>query len=53
MSVWQQSAVADVQSDGRGRLDPNHHRRPAVVTLQYDESRRTRQVEVGLLGEIR
>lgn len=39
--------------DGRGRLDPERHQKPVRITLVYDENRRTRSVEVGLLGEIR
>lgn len=47
------AAAGTIWFDGRGRLDPNHHQRPAVVSLKYDEDRRAREVEVGLLGEIR
>lgn len=47
------TAQGTIWFDGRGRLDPNHHQRPVVITLSYDEDRRTREVEVGLLGETR
>lgn len=49
----QLASKGTVWFDGRGRLDPNHHQRPVVVSLKYDDDRRTREVEVGLLGEIR
>lgn len=38
--------------DGRGRLDPARHREPVRITLTFDEGTRTRDVVVGLLGEI-
>jgi len=47
------AAQGTVWFDGRGRLDPNHHQKPVVISLVYDENRRTREIEVGLLGEIR
>ncbi|MBI4878201.1 MAG: prepilin-type N-terminal cleavage/methylation domain-containing protein [Planctomycetes bacterium] len=49
------AAAGSVFFDGRGRLDAARHDRPAVITLRYDqdEGQRTRDIVVGMLGEIR
>ncbi len=49
------AAAGSIFFDGRGRLDTTRHDRPAVITLRYDQDgvQRTRDVVVGMLGEIR
>ncbi len=46
------AGAGTVWFDRRGNLDGNHHRQPVTISLLFDENRRSRDVVVGLLGEI-
>lgn len=47
------TASGVIRFDGRGRLDPRYHAEPVTIRLAYDEGQRSRDVVVGLLGEVR